>query len=213
MRWTTLMWGGPIAMGLVLTASVATASESTPEPEPEDDVALLAGFQASPAYAGYAGLGGLSLPYRPAAVATLEMRTTERMWWMLRGAASYGTQTHRSSYGDARAHAFGVQLGTGLRYVVNPGDTIEFSPHVLVGGGYTAADYQGHGSTQWTARASTGLNLDVEVAPGFGVRMSTDVLSAGYGHTSAAGEGYDETSHSFDVSLAFSPSLEARFTF
>lgn len=213
MRWTTLMRGGPIAMGLVLMASVATASETTPETEPEPDLALLAGFQVYSGYAGYAGGVGSLGPVAPGAVATLEMRATERTWWMLRGAASYGTQTARGSNDEWSYRAYAAQLGTGFRYVVNQGDTIEFSPQLLVGGGYASAAYGSYRSRQWSAHASTGINLDVAVAPGFGVRMSTELLRGGYTRQSHGSEDDPETNNVFDLSLAFSPSIEARFSF
>ena len=214
MRWTTLLQGAPLVVSLALSTSVAAADPSDEEEPPtenaEENAAVLAGIRTNPSV-GY-GVGGA---VAPRGVATLELRASKRMWWLLRASATYTTSGNES--GDQRfdTRSFGVLGGTGFRIVVNPESTVRFSPVLLVGGGYGRTNFGDaqQKSDSWHMGATAGVMLDVPLAPGFGIRMSTDLVAAGYARSVLRIDDNRSSSHGWSAGLTFNPSLEARFVF
>jgi hypothetical protein len=148
----------------------------------------------------------------------MRLASGRHTWMLLGGAGEYSASAQSDRYGGNQAGLWTVEGHTGLRYVFNPGKAFEFSSYVMAGASHerrsTTDPVQIMFSTGLNAKL--GISIDRELTDGVGVRISSNIASGGWSHTTYEyleylDGGAEEAG--FYAAVGLQPVVELRMTF
>lgn len=221
-----------LALGIV-KARVALADPLPPAVAPAPAVAPLAplpwtfsaGFGSVVMLGGLGGLGGVGA-FPLGGFVTLERVLAGPLSLMVRVSGTVGWSTaDRNSEGNVVGESYTaayVRGGAGLKVSFGSRDVIEVSPFLLLDGAHGYAESGNHTSSYSSIGGDLGVSIDRDIVRGFGVRLSTVLLTADHGWdestyretpSTAADVVHTENTNATNVALTFAPAAELRWSF